>query len=313
MRFGDNSMPGVGYTPVGRLARLAVRVRWEIWLSWQFIKNNTLTTIVPLTVFALALSLNVRNDVTPTLLHVSISFVYFYLFIYTFDLNSQIFGVEEDRANKPDRPIPTGIVTLVQAKRRAMVVSLAFVLLSIAIDAVPYALAWLMLVLLYSYTAWSCQWLLKCLLVSLGTQTQLPVVAGIVGLHSAALWTWGVGIFVLMTMLIGVQDFRDVDGDRRVGRRTLPIVFGETRARILIVISYVLSIAVAHCTIFAQAREGAYRTMATGFELVGAAMLLTVAYRLIYVRRTRQQDHTSYRIMECWYVLACASIVCVPV
>ncbi|KAF4605188.1 hypothetical protein EYR40_003971 [Pleurotus pulmonarius] len=48
-------------------------------------------------------------------------------FIYFFTLSNQLVGLEEDRINKPDRPLPSGKVTVKGARRRWAIALVAFV------------------------------------------------------------------------------------------------------------------------------------------------------------------------------------------
>jgi 4-hydroxybenzoate polyprenyltransferase len=40
----------------------------------------------------------------------------FFLYQYTFELANQAYGVEEDRINKPNRPVPAGLIKVEQLR-----------------------------------------------------------------------------------------------------------------------------------------------------------------------------------------------------
>lgn len=256
--------------------------RWsplfEAWLSWRFIRTNIWTTVCPLTFFSLGLSVATDQLLSSTMANTIVTFSYFFLFIYVFEINSQLLGLEEDKVNKPERPLPSGAITLKQGKKRAIIISASFISYAFLLDVELWALLWFGLVWLYCYAGCSRHWLLKCLFASVGAQTQLPAAAIIAGVPLQGIWqdiwVWFPGIFVMMTLLVGVQDFRDVEGDKKVGRVTLPIRFGVRRARLIIAHACIACIFIAHFTIFSHPSGAPLSTANQGFELASASLLV---------------------------------------
>ena len=287
--------------------------RWtpffEVWLSWRFIRTDIWTTVSPLTLFSFGL--NVATNQPPSLIiaNTIIACSYFFLFIYVFEINSQIFGVEEDRINKPERPLPAGVITLKQGKKRAVIISASFIAYAFLLNVELWALLWFGLVWLYSYTGCSRHWLLKCLFVSIGTLTQLSAAAIISGVPLLDIWVWLLSIFIMVTLLIGVQDFRDVEGDRRVGRVTLPIRVSVRRARLSIAQACLVCILIAHFTIFNRPPGTPLSMASQGFELTSAALLLWIFIRMFRRKPSRDHDHLSYRLLEYWFTVICASVI----
>lgn len=101
-------------------------VMFELWLSWRFVKNNIWAGAVAPTLFTLALCAAKGLPGMEIAISTLASFVYAYLHLYVFDINSQIFGIEEDKINKPDRPLAAKIITLASAKIRAVIFTLLF-------------------------------------------------------------------------------------------------------------------------------------------------------------------------------------------
>jgi 4-hydroxybenzoate polyprenyltransferase len=89
-----------------------IDVLYEIRLCWNFIRIDFPIATVPPLLFSLtALKLRIRDfgfDPIFAILNCTYSFIYFVLFLYTFTLSNQVIGVEEDKINKPQRPIPAG-------------------------------------------------------------------------------------------------------------------------------------------------------------------------------------------------------------
>lgn len=282
---------------------------YEIWLCWRFVRENVWTTILPLTFFAFGISVATHNSITDSVFYSLVSFTYFVLFIYVFDVNSQIFGVKEDEVNKPDRPLSSGLIDLNEGKKRAFIISSVFVVYAFILNVHIWAIFWFFLVWLYSYTGFSRNWLLKCLLVSLGTLTQLPAAATIVGVPLEKIWVWLVSVFVMMTICIGVQEFRDVEGDKKVGRETLPIKFGVRRSRYLIAGACVASILIEHFTIFYRSSNYPLEIPSIGFEALCSVILLWVAIRMLKNNTDRDHDDLSFRLFQYWYTILCASVI----
>ncbi|MGO3216105.1 MULTISPECIES: UbiA family prenyltransferase [Halomonas] len=110
-------------------------------------------------------------------------------------------------------------------------------------------------------------------MVSIGIQTQLPA-AIIAGVPLLDIGVWLLNIFIMMTLLFGIQDFRDVEGDRRVGRVTLPIRIGARRPRLSIAQVCLVYLLIAHVAIFNRPPGAPLPLASLGFELTSAALLL---------------------------------------
>jgi 4-hydroxybenzoate polyprenyltransferase len=154
---------------------------------------------------------------------------------------NQIFDLEVDRINKPERMLPSGSIT----KREAWAVSLAGLLVAISLG---WAFNWqcfsIVLVaalLTYIYSAPPLRtksrllWANITIAIPRGT---LLIVCG---------WSTVKNVWQIEPWLIGAvfggyilgaattKDFSDAEGDRRGGCRTLPVVFGPRKAvRIII-------------------------------------------------------------------------------
>ncbi|QCJ48174.1 geranylgeranylglycerol-phosphate geranylgeranyltransferase [Haloprofundus sp. MHR1] len=140
------------------------------------------------------------------------------------------FDREIDRINRPDRAIPRGAVS----PRGALVFSLALFLAAVvATAALPFvaiAIAVTNLLALVAYTK-----LFKGLpgvgnaVVAYLTGSTFLFGAASVGWVSDALVLFLLAAVATFTREV-VKDVEDVDGDRKQGLRTLPIVVGERRA-----------------------------------------------------------------------------------
>lgn len=142
----------------------------------------------------------------------------------------------EDRINKPDRPLPTGVVTYRQARTIAGLLFMLALLLSALLGLAPFLVALLVLGLLHLYNR-----RLKgaagagnLLIAGLAAGAFLPGVVAVYG------WQWapltnllpamlGVFFFVLARELL--KTLEDTTGDDAVAKRTFALTWGYQETR----------------------------------------------------------------------------------
>lgn len=167
---------------------------------------------------------------------------------------NQIYDLEIDRINKPNRPLPAGKLTIRQAW--------TFTWIMFALGLIP---TWLVVV--YPYVTWmqklfaplpwhECFFIYLAAFIStfiysvpafgrtkahpIGANLTIAIprglllkVAGWTMVARAIFWEpWFIGL-IFMLFLLGAastKDFSDIEGDRAGGCRTLPITFGVRRA-----------------------------------------------------------------------------------
>src|SRR6218665_4197528 len=81
-------------------------------LIWNFIRYDLSTTLVPNLLFLLAAWQSVDGSLLQLASALSQGAVFFLLYVLTFCLSNQLNGIEEDRINKPDRPLVRGDVSV---------------------------------------------------------------------------------------------------------------------------------------------------------------------------------------------------------
>jgi 4-hydroxybenzoate polyprenyltransferase len=208
----------------------------EAQLNWSFIRRDMLVSLVPGTLFGTAALLNYPVHGLGDLILVLLKeVVYCWLCITTFCLSSQLVGIEEDRLNKPDRPLVVGRVTRPGARIRWMIGMIALTSFAAVTGTLLWALTWQIGCLLYDYCGGAKHWYGKTLLGGIGVTSEIGAAWQLVEPTIPLLvWQWLAVIGIYLTTLMAVQDFRDIAGDRAVGRRTMPIVFGEQFSRYVI-------------------------------------------------------------------------------
>src|SRR5689334_15649237 len=85
-------------------------------LVWNFIRYDISTTIAPNLLFMFAAWRSSGGSVEQLASGLGRGALFFLLYVLTFCLSNQFMGVEEDRINKPDRPLVRGDTTVLGAQ-----------------------------------------------------------------------------------------------------------------------------------------------------------------------------------------------------
>lgn len=140
------------------------------------------------------------------------------------------FDIDIDSINKPKRAIPSGTVSVKSARAIycVLLVSLAAVLVFMPVIQALWIASWAVLLHIYS---------LKLKRVYLAGNVLVSLVAGsgfLLGAYAGGDSSAGIvpAVFTVLFVLGRelVKDSEDVEGDRRCGARTVPVVSGTTRA-----------------------------------------------------------------------------------
>ncbi|KAI0010717.1 UbiA prenyltransferase family-domain-containing protein [Xylariaceae sp. FL0662B] len=165
-----------------------------------------------------------------------------------FNLHNQrhAHAISEDAVNKPWRPLPSGRLTIHQATRTMYCMYPVILIVSSMVGGLVPCLLEAVFCLWYNEWGGSSDPFLKNILNGFGFACfysgPLEIVTGrsvFAGEGRAAIW---VGILAItITASSHLQDFRDMEGDRAVGRRTVPLVIGDMNARLLCILAVALS------------------------------------------------------------------------
>jgi 4-hydroxybenzoate polyprenyltransferase len=189
-----------------------------------FTQNDILTTIIPTTLFAL-----VAAPLCSPYRCVHVVW-WIWLHLLHFNVANQVIDPAEDGRNKASRPIPAGYISLRDAVYlRWCLVPICLVASAFySIQVLSASLAITLLTLWYNeFKAHSHHWFSKNLMTGLGYacfQAGATLIAGrdMSRLEPNALLAVFLSIAMFATTL-QAQDFKDQEGDRSIGRRTLPI------------------------------------------------------------------------------------------
>jgi 4-hydroxybenzoate polyprenyltransferase len=277
----------------------------EIQLNWCFIRRDLLVSLVPGTLFGTTALQNYPVNSGFELLGVLLKeVIYCWLCITTFCISSQLVGIEEDRLNKPDRPLVVGRVTRTGAKWRWIIGMAALTGFAAITGTLLWALTWQIGCLIYDYAGGAKHWYGKTLLGGIGVTSEIGAAWQLVEPTMPALvWRWIAVIGLYLITLMAVQDFRDIAGDRAVGRRTMPLVFGESRSRWAIALGYWGFPIVVHYALMVPAGLS-FGVWFWDFGLAGLAV--AIGLRTL-ICRNPQADHRTYvgfTVLLCAYLAA---------
>ncbi|KAI0645041.1 UbiA prenyltransferase family-domain-containing protein [Trametes meyenii] len=222
-----------------RLSGIAPSLRdlpYFLTTLFLFTKSDIKTTVIPVTSLAVASAPLVNLLRLP---HV-IFWVWFH--VLQFDVSNQYLDPDEDALNKGYRPLPAKRITLSQARLLRWILVPACWRLSGLYSAETFyaSVALVALTILYNeFHAHRRHWAIRNLVNALGFasfETGATLVAGsdprrLDGIALCSILA-STGIFATT---IHTQDFKDEHGDRAIGRRTIPIVFGSAAKYTVIV------------------------------------------------------------------------------
>ncbi|MFF9019516.1 UbiA family prenyltransferase [Streptomyces eurythermus] len=277
----------------------------EIRLSWLFISADRWTTVFPATCFVTAAVVHARLPPSEAAIALVSGALYFWLFVYEHTLANQLVGVEEDRVNKPFRPLVTGQSSIRGARLRLNAVRVLFPVYGYCLGVLEWALMWQILSLLQHEYRWGRHWLGRNLYAGVGVVAQLAAAWEMVTAMSPDAWRWIVTLAITVTLLMSVQDLRDITGDRAVHRSTMPLVFGERPTRVFLSAGFAVGPLAIHHFLMEPAGPH-WWIIATDVVLCGWSLLLSGR---VLLARGREQDQRSYRLVEQWYTLALAASV----
>jgi 4-hydroxybenzoate polyprenyltransferase len=167
--------------------------------------------------------------------------VYFALFIYQFNVSNQINGLEEDKIDKPDRPIACGLVSLEEAQLRYVSLVSAYLILGSALNVFWWTILWVIVTYLHNTKGWDKNWFTKNVVaMSLGIFSQLGAAWCIIAPLTATVSTWIIAVGLWIGFTSAIQDFRDQEGDQLSDRKTLPLLVGDSNARKIMMAIYAI-------------------------------------------------------------------------
>ncbi len=280
-------------------------IQFEIILLWRFNRYDLSSTLIPAILFLLAAWHSEQPDWHDLPYKLAWGILYFWLYCSSFCISNQLAGESEDKVNKPDRPLPSGMVSRNGAWIRWLVVMVLFTTVGWYLKVLEWTLLWQISLILHNFGHWSNHYVTKNIVMTLGTIAQLAAAWQIVRPITPIAWQWILLPALTFLTHISVQDLRDIAGDRVLGRRTFPIVFGEMPSRRFLAIAFVLLPLIIPGGLFLPfgLTSG---TIIFGCILTGLCWI--IAWRLIFLCNPKA-DHISYMLFTYWYCFFLASAI----
>ncbi|GGK63082.1 UbiA family prenyltransferase [Nocardia camponoti] len=259
--------------------------------------------MVPATLFTTAAWGYDGADVSRLPVLLAAAVVYFALYIYTFDLSNQLTGIEEDRLNKPHRPLVTGLVTPAGARTRLIVATVAFLVTGAATGVLEWALLWTAAWYFHNHMGGARRLWGKNLAMTAGTIAQLSAAWQLVTPLDSTAWRWILVIAVPLTLLVSLQDFRDLHGDHANRRRTLVMILGEPASRALMCACFAVYPALLYVVLYRHA------DLATTLCAIVVAILSeAIAVRILRLSGRRADNRTYVLYTLCYCVILASAI-----
>ena len=203
-------------------------------------------------------------------------------------------AVKEDKINKPYRPLAAGRVDGIQT-RQLLLAAIPFgVLTSLYIGAADETILLTCLNWMYNELGGSDEnFIVRNLLLGATysgyCSGAVKVATGPRFSMNRAAYDWIVVIGSVIFTTMHVQDLKDQAGDNARGRKTAPLVLGDSMARLSIAISVLI------WSVVCPAFWSLHFSSSTLSILLG----LIVAYRAIFSRSV-QADRTTWRVWSLW-------------
>ncbi|MEH2271268.1 MAG: UbiA family prenyltransferase [Nostoc sp.] len=278
----------------------------ELKINWLFIRRDITMSIVPGLLFTITALVNYP----PTSLAHGISIlagslIYFWLCITSFCISNQITDIEEDKINKPDRPLVQGIISDGGAQIRGYIFMMLFTAVAWWLGVIEWAILWQFSFIAHNNFGGAKHWMTKNVFSGFGIMSEMGAAWQIVAPISPVVWLWLVILCSACIILISVQDFRDIPGDKAIGRNTFPLVFGEDLSRILVSICFLAYPLLIHLCLMMPAGNTLVVML---WDIALFLLSCIIAIRLL-VLRSYAADHKTYLLFTAWYCLLLTSSI----
>lgn len=244
------------------------RVGGEIKLLYMFTESNFVTTVLAnlLSVFGFWCASPSAPDgsggVPAVVVVITRAVLFSVLHSLMFDLSNNYVGVVEDRINKPHRPIVSGLVTAQGTLVRIVITHLLYSVYAWYQGIWLWATILQVVLILYSHAQWNHHWFTQDLITFSGAVAGTVCCMRLSG-YMLALTTFGALTFspwplligFIWLSLVGIAEFRDMEGDKLAGRKSFPLVYGQDVAKIRAVVGILCCPVAIHCSVLSAWKQ----------------------------------------------------------
>ncbi|KAF1994428.1 hypothetical protein P154DRAFT_581806 [Amniculicola lignicola CBS 123094] len=271
---------------------------------YLFTHNDFLTFALPTLLFALFGALSgpiLTTNTTPSLLAILSRIPQTLLLIWSnlliFDISNQRspIAVEEDKINKPHRPIPAGRITCAGADSVLMAAVPAVLALSCVWGVWQETLTLLLFTYMYNDLCLSdYHWTTRNSLIAIGyalySSLALRIMVGSECTLTSKGWVWIGVVFAIMLFTQHICDIKDAPGDKLRGRQSAPVVLGDDMVRCSVAIPVML------CSVLCPAF---FSTLGPVSYVLTLSLGSVVALRtLLY--RSLDADKLTWKLWALW-------------
>ncbi|KAL7920361.1 hypothetical protein ACQKWADRAFT_328807 [Trichoderma austrokoningii] len=230
---------------------------------------------------------------------------------YIFDIANQASSPEEDYFNKPHRPIPAGLISIDQAMTRwilAWTLGPLYVYSCFGTWATLHLLHFQALTFAcYVWPRWY-PWFMRNYFASFGYFILARLLNQVLERHQLS-WNISFSIDLIVTIwLLGsiqIQEFYDIEGDRKNNRTTLPMLLSDWGLKMLragtSTFIFALSLGLSLVPFYRQTCD----TLALSLCALQQILSCVLAYRIL-VSNSVRMDRTTYHV---YYYPAALSIL----
>ena len=214
----------------------------------------------------------------------------------------QLSSIEEDKLNKPWRPLPSGLMSVQSAQRLLYFVYPTAIVASIYLENLPQCFALIFLNWVYNDLGgsdWN-PWVRN--MANAAGYTSFASGALAVASSGATLnfsgYLWFLIIFLFISSTVQMQDVPDQEGDRQRGRRTVCLELGDRAARWTVALA-VMGWSIVIPTFWSLSLVGYVVPIVLGF---------LISYRVLS-QSTVPEDQRTYKLYNVWMVVVYLSPV----
>jgi geranylgeranylglycerol-phosphate geranylgeranyltransferase len=217
---------------------------------------------------------------------------------------NDVFDIDIDRINRPDRPLPSGALTSHEAKRMWLIVSAAAFGLNLFLNSAALLITVFSICLLYYYSARLKRTVLIGNLV-IGLMTGMAFIYGSV---VAGRVDRGIvpALFAFLVNLARelLKDVEDVEGDRIEKAMTLPVLYGAIPSLMLATVSLLLLITATVAVVLFH-----FYSFAFFYIVVVADCLICVSMILMWLDHSSKSMRRINALLKISMILGLISII----
>lgn len=210
----------------------------ELYIQFLFICYDLDCTVLPILICTTVSIINhsVGLNLREIIIIIVNTLIYGWFYALVFTSGNQIIGIEEDVINKPWRLLPRKIITINQAIVRFLIYNMIFIIIAWYMNILTFAIIWQLSSTAYNFLNLHYHWIPKSIFISIAVYTQMTSAWSLVQPITNGIYSWILFLSISALICSNFQDFRDVEGDIKLNRKTLMIVYDITKVKYIVAI-----------------------------------------------------------------------------